>query len=211
MLYYYLYAYGNQYQTSQDTRLIAQFSTCSRVEVESNDRYYKGDNTNGRGCYPDIDIEEGHRNAHGQGIYACGNGHQEHSTWSEVSIMLLVVTPDRLTYHIQTYEAEQHKGDPVVNALDVGLEGAAEEVADEGHACLKAAEVQACDESVAGFQLLHRKALADGHGHGIHGKSHGQNEQFENGHRMSPYLYLCSVKGSRDHSRDLDNNRCEQT
>ena len=70
--------------------------------------------------------------------------------------------------HARADDAEQDKGDPVIDRGDVLFKLLAEQVADRGHQRLETAEIQADDQHVLRLQLLHGEPLADRDGEGVH-------------------------------------------
>ena len=154
------------------------------TDVHTHCREDKGDGADKADGGGDIDAgEKGKGHAHGQGVNAGSHRHGEHGLGVEGAAALLGL-PKGFLDHIRADKCQKHEGDPMVDTLDIGLELAAEKVADEGHARLKSAKVQTRDSGVAGLQPLHRKALADGNGHGVHGQTDSQNEQFNECHEV---------------------------
>ena len=126
----------------------------------------------------DVHLQEGEGDADGQRVDTGGDGHGEHGLGAEGAVARLGL-PEGFLNHVGADQPQQDESDPMVNGLDVGLELPSQKIAQQGHSGLEAAKVDARDDGVAEFQLLHREAFTDGHGHGVHGQTNGQDEQVE--------------------------------
>lgn len=116
----------------------------------------------------DADLKKGEGDADGERVDAGRDGQRQHRAERERVAEVLLILLARLADHIRADQAEQHKGDPVVDACDKRLKAHAECEADERHEHLKTAEINADRERVLRLQLPHAQPLADRNGEGIH-------------------------------------------
>ena len=143
-------AQKNQDQTTDKFCFAFIFASEEVANDNSDDREYKGCDTNNTNCFNDRSIKKSKRDADRQRVDARRNGEREHRPKRERIVELLRL-PARFLYHIGADEGEQHEGNPVVNARDVLLEPDAERIAEQRHQKLKAAEVRTGGTGVRKF------------------------------------------------------------
>ena len=164
------------------------------AHAHANSREHKGgggDQAGGREDLPLAHAQEGEAHAHRQGINAGGHSHGEHLFGAEGGVhLLLVIVPQRLPDHAAADEAEQHKGDPVVDAGDGRRKPHAQQPADSRHQALEAAEIQSGQQVMPEILLPAGQTLADGDGKGIHGKPYRNEKQLNQSHILLP---LCII------------------
>lgn len=177
-----LAAHEDQHHAAQQLGLALVLGAEHIAHLQADGREDKGDHANEQHRPEDIHPQEGKGDAHGQGIDAGGNGQGDHGFEGEGIVQLFLFLAQGLADHVAADEAQQHKGDPMVDADDEGLELGTQQVADEGHQRLKAAEVGTHAQGVLHFSLAHGKALANGHGKGVHAQANSDEEQFQNAH-----------------------------
>ena len=142
----------------------------------------EGDDADEADGWQDADLQKGEGHAHGQGVDAGGDGHDQHGLEAQGGVYVLRVLVQGLPDHVGADEHQQYHGDPVVHRGDVLRKAAAQQIPYEGHQRLKAAEPEAHDHHMLPLYLPDGQALADGYGKGVHGQAHRQNEQFKYGH-----------------------------
>ena len=96
--------------------------------------------------------------------------------------MALLVLGEALLDHVAADEGQEDEGDPVVEGVDIVVEGGAEYVAGGGHQGLEAAEPGAGEQVVPGPEPPDGQALADGDGKGVHREADGDEQQFKDIH-----------------------------
>ena len=74
----------------------------------------------------------------------------------------------------------------MVKLTDVIRKAIAQKPADQRHTALKHTEEQGNDACMILPQLRHGQSAADCHGKGIHGKTHGNEKQFDKAHLFPP-------------------------
>ena len=157
------------------------------ADPNAHEREHKGRAADERDGGRDVHAEEGERDADSQRVDARGDRQREELAIANAPTVLglLFLLLAALADHIAADEGEQHKGDPMIPALDVAREPAAEQIARERHERLKAAEEQRQQQRVALVDPLHAEALADGHGKSVHRKTDADQEQFKKSHGLS--------------------------
>ena len=95
---------------------------------------------------------------------------------ASASMLVAIFVAERLADHIRADQRKQHKGYPVVDALDQALKLPAQQPAEQRHQRLKAAEIQAGCCAVARTELFDRQSLAHRDRERVHGKAHGDQE-----------------------------------
>ena len=157
-------------------------------------RKHKGDGAD-QGSRPQ-DLPAGHAqkgkaDPHRQGIDAGGHRQGQHRPEAEGGIQFLLLGaaagfPD----HAAADEAEQYKGNPVVDAGDRLGKAHPQQPADGRHQPLKAAEVEPGQQVVPEILFPAGEPLADGDGKGIHRKPYGNETQLDQTHLLLP-LFCC--------------------
>lgn len=167
----------NKYEATRYLRL--GFVACAEnsANFESSHRQNESryaDDGNGKG---QVYVEAAERNAHGQGVDACGDGKQQHGLESQRGVGVRLAFRKGLAYHINAYGQKQPKGNPVVDGGHVVPEIEYEIVSYYGHQCLKAAEPQPHRKVGARRPLAQRQPLAHRHREGVHRKSYCQKQK----------------------------------
>ena len=135
-------AQKNQDQTTDKFCFAFIFASEEVANDNSDDREYKGCDTNNTNCFNDRSIKKSKRDADCERVDACCNSKNKHVfviNWSicDFDDFFFIPFTDGFNYHFAADETKKDKCDPVVNAGDVLLELAAKKPADERHKCLK--------------------------------------------------------------------------
>ena len=154
-------AQKNQDQTTDKFCFAFIFASEEVANDNSDDREYKGCDTNNTNCFNDRSIKKSKRDADCERVDACCNSKNKHVFMINRSIcdldtFFFIPFSYSFNYHFAANETKKDKCDPVVNAGDVLLELAAEKPADERHKCLKSTKIQSDNNSllcVKFFQL----------------------------------------------------------
>ena len=127
------------------------------------------------------------KDAHGKGIDAGGDGHDQHGLEGKGGVHRFLFLGKGFANHVRADQSQKDEGDPVVDGGDVLLEDGTEKVADGGHQRLKTAEPQSDDGHLFPVQFPGGEALADGDGEGVHRKADGEQKQAYETHEK-PFL-----------------------
>ena len=126
--------------------------------------------------------QERERDADGERVDARGDGQQEHGLECKRAVELVLIFGQRLADHVAADDAQQYERDPVIDGGDKLLKLRAEQIAQQRHERLKAAEPRACDAAFLPRYALQRQPLADGDGKRVHRQADCQHDQFPKPH-----------------------------
>ena len=90
----------------------------------------------------ETDLQKGEGDPHGERVDAGGHCQKKHSLYVQGIVGFLLLGGERFADHVETDQAQEEKGDPVVYGSDVLLKLAAEQIADRGHQRLETAKPQ---------------------------------------------------------------------
>lgn len=159
-------AQKNQDQTTDKFCFAFIFASEEVANDNSDDREYKGCDTNNTNCFNDRSIKKSKRDADCERVDACCNSKNKHVFVINRSIcdfddFFFIPFTDGFNYHFAADETKKDKCDPVVNAGDVLLELAAKKPADERHKCLKSSKIQSDNNGLFFVKFSHSEALTD--------------------------------------------------
>ena len=133
-----------------------------------------------------LHAQEGERNAHGQGVDACGHGqHEDDPQAGGVEVVAALFFLERFAHHAPAQKGQDAEGYPVVHVLDEVAECACAGPSDERHQRLEQSEEEGHRQHGAPEGALQQDAACDGDGEAVHGKSHGQKPDFNLSHFLS--------------------------
>lgn len=143
---------------------------------KGNCKCYDADKADG---FHKADAEEGKRNAHGERVYARGDG--KHEILFQIQLvrvlLFLIVFFERFRYHLYTDYGKQDESYPVVYGCYVFFKLFSEQVAYRRHQRLKASEKKREYQRVFIVHFAHIQPFAYRNGECVHGKSDRKQDQ----------------------------------
>ena len=173
----YLDAYADEDEPSDDLHLPLEEMAHAGPDDRSRIGKQECDNAYDDRRGEDVHLQEGEAYSDRQGVDARGYG-QEQQRHKVIGIhpLPVAVHEERLVDHLAADKSEQRERYPVIDALDQVPDAQPCQVADDGHDGLEQPEGKRDAKGGAEPQLHHGDAARDGYGEGVHGESHG-NEQ----------------------------------
>ena len=113
-------AQKNQDQTTDKFCFAFIFASEEVANDNSDDREYKGCDTNNTNCFNDRSIKKSKRDADCERVDACRHGEHQHRLERERAVALLrLALAQALAQHVPTDERQQHECDPMIDRRDV--------------------------------------------------------------------------------------------
>jgi len=190
MLHQYLHADEEEDETTQKFGFEALADATAKVHAEevADDAEEEGAETDGdkgaeqRG-YGTI-VHHGHRDTHGKGVDAGGEGLQQLGAQSAGVEVLLFFGFVGIDHHADAEEGKEGEGYPVVVGFDITGKVTGSQPSDERHQGLEEAEEHGCSDDHTPPHTSHDDTVHDRYRETIHGQSYGQQQDIGPVHHL---------------------------